>query len=177
MILCLSWSKRLKVTKASSLAVCLYVCVCVFVCLFVQAVWLPTVTRNGVWQMWHSKNWRWRRECVDHQEKPISTVCMWLIRIYRLLYSLERIELKGKTTQLKDQDSECQAMAIWSVCAHKVGEDKQNAGRYCSSVAGSRKVNAGWSRVLAKGVETDSLLRRPEFNQADCTRTATHVIS
>ena len=34
------------------------------------------------------------------------------IYIYRLLYSLERIERKGKSTQLKDQDSEYQAIAI-----------------------------------------------------------------
>jgi hypothetical protein len=84
-----------------------------YVCVFVQVFWLPTATRDGDWQDCDTQRIGdgGDRGRVTQKNQFLPYVCD-LFQYIEFFNSLERIQWKSKTTQLKDQDSEYQAITI-----------------------------------------------------------------
>jgi hypothetical protein len=119
----ISFVWKLKVTEESGWGMCWYVCmyvcicVCVCVCLFRP---FDCRQRHGrkIGRVVTRKEVGWGEGRIT--KKPISTLCMWPIAIYRIFYSLgRRIRSKVKTTRLKDRDSKYQATTVWSLFIRK----------------------------------------------------------
>lgn len=102
------------------------------------------------------------RSSVTHNElgwgritkKPISTLCLWLIPIYRIFFTHWReSDEKGKTTQLKDLDSKYQDHAV------KISGKPDTS----SASAFILDCNRSYLKPFSRGLETYFFPRHPSL--------------